>query len=138
MLMSNPLIYPMAAHVGLAALLYALLTVARAPSVWGIGRRPDGTNPWRSIEPRISANLSNQFEWPVFFYVACLISFQQRMTEGPQLWLAWLFIAGRLAHSGVQIFGRSVRLRGIVFAVNFGAVVAMWVSLLVAQSRGAG
>lgn len=60
--MSNLLIYPMAAHVGLTALLYVALTVARAPSVWGLGRRPDGSNPWAAVEPRVSANLSNQFE----------------------------------------------------------------------------
>ena len=52
----------MAAHVGLAALLYALLTAVRAPAIWGVGRKPDGSNPWANIERRISANLSNQFE----------------------------------------------------------------------------
>ena len=102
--MSSPLIYPMAAHVGLAALLYASLTVARAPSVWGVGRRADGSNPWTDIEPRISANLSNQFEWPVFFHVACLLQLAQHAGGHVQLWLAWIFIAGRLAHTGVQVF----------------------------------
>ncbi len=34
--MSQALIVSMAAHVALAALLYVLLTVARAPTVWGI------------------------------------------------------------------------------------------------------
>ena len=71
--MSNTLILPMAAHVAFAAFLYALLTVARAPAVWGFGRRADGSNPWADMEPRISANLSNQFEWPLFFHVACLL-----------------------------------------------------------------
>ena len=130
MIVSNPLIYPMAAHMGLVALLYTLLTVARAPSTWGLGRRPDGTNPWKDVEPRISANLSNQFEWPLFFYVACLIFLQRPMTEGPQLWLAWLFVAGRFAHSYVQIFTTNVRLRGAVFTVNFIAVIALWALLL--------
>jgi hypothetical protein len=31
----------MAAHVGLTAFLYALLTAVRAPTVWGVGRVPD-------------------------------------------------------------------------------------------------
>jgi hypothetical protein len=35
----------MLAHVLLASFLYPLLTVARAPAIWGIGRRPDGSNP---------------------------------------------------------------------------------------------
>ena len=133
--MTSPLIYPMAAHVALTALLYALLTVARAPSVWSLGRRPDGSNPWASFEPRISANLSNQFEWPLLFYVACLLLLEQHAVEHVQLWLAWVFVAGRLMHTGVQVFTTNVRLRGIVFTVNFVAVLAMWVWLLLASSR---
>lgn len=124
--MRHSLIYPMAAHVALAAFLYVLLTIARAPSVWGIGRRPDGSNPWASVEPRISANLANQFEWPVLFYAACLLLFQQG-TGRPALVLAWIFVGGRLLHSAVQIFTTNIRLRGIVFTVNFIAVLGLWV-----------
>lgn len=127
--MTHPLLYPMAAHVALAAGLYVLLTVARAPAIWGIGRRADGSNPWAGIEPRISANLSNQFEWPLFFHVACLLL----LTRPPStlaLGLAWLFIAGRLAHSAVQILTANVRLRGLVYTINFLAVLGLWGLLL--------
>lgn len=130
--MSNPLIYPMAAHVGLTALLYVLLTLARAPSIWGVGRRADGSNPWAGIEPRISANLSNQFEWPLFFYAACLALLELHAVDRLTIGLAWLFVAGRLMHTGVQVFTTNVRLRGIVFTVNFIAVLGMWVGLLLA------
>lgn len=129
--MHSPLIHPMATHVGLTAFLYVLLTVARAPSVWGPGRRADGSNPWADVEPRISANLSNQFEWPLFFHAACLLLIQQLAVSSLQLWLAWTFIAGRVAHSCVQILTRNVRLRGLVFAVNFLAVLGLWLCLLV-------
>jgi hypothetical protein len=128
--MSNPLIFPMAAHVALAALLYVALTVVRAPSVWGIGRLPDGSNPWATIERRISANLSNQFEWPLFFYVACLLLLEQHDTQPLQVWLAWLFVAGRFLHSCIQVFTTNVRLRGVVFTINFLAVLGMWLLLL--------
>jgi len=127
--MADPLIFPMAAHVAHAAILYVLLTIARAPAVWGVGRRPDGSDPWSGIEPRISANLSNQFELPVFFYAACLILLQHeagRLT----LTLAWVFVVGRLLHSCVQILTTNVRLRGLVFTVNFIAVLALWVVVL--------
>ncbi|RQP24945.1 MAPEG family protein [Piscinibacter terrae] len=129
--MHSPLIYPMAAHVGLTAFLYVLLTVARAPSVWGPGRRADGSNPWTDVEPRISANLSNQFEWPLFFHAACLLLIQQQAVTSLQLWLAWAFVAGRIAHSCVQVLTRNVRLRGAVFTVNFLAVLGLWIGLLV-------
>jgi len=128
--MSSSLIYPMVAHVALTALLYVMLTVARAPSVWGLGRQPNGSNPWENVEPRISANLSNQFEWPLFFHVACLLLLQQQAVERPQLWLAWVFVAGRLIHSYVQVFTTNIRLRGLVFTINFVAVLAMWSWLL--------
>lgn len=127
--MSQTLILPMAAHVALATLLYALLTVARAPAVWGVGRRGDGGDPWAGIEPRISANLSNQFEWPLFFHVACLLLAPMHPTP-LALWLAWTFIAGRLLHSTVQIFIGDVRVRGVAFTVNFVAVLGMWVLVL--------
>ena len=51
--MPHALILPMVAHVTLAGLLFTLLTIARAPAIWGIGRRGDGSNPWASVEPRI-------------------------------------------------------------------------------------
>lgn len=121
----------MAAHVALAALLYAALTVARAPVVWGVGRRPDGSNPFESFEPRISANLANQFEWPLFFHAACLLLLHLELEPSPTVaLLAWTFVIGRLLHSGVQIFTGNVRLRGLVFAVNFLAVLGLWYVLV--------
>ena len=124
--MPHPLVLPMATHVALTALLYALLTIARAPKIWGIGKGQDGSNPWAGIEPRISANLSNQFEWPLFFYAACLLLIHYQSTSSNAVALAWIFIAGRLIHSFVQIFTTNVRLRGLVFTINFLAVLSMW------------
>ncbi len=132
--MHSPLIAPMAAHVALAAFLYVLLTVARAPAVWGIGRRADGGNPWAGVEPRIGANLSNQFEWPLFFHVACLLLLQAQ--AGPMaVALAWTFVAGRVLHSAVQILTGNVRLRGAVFTLNFLAVLGLWGEVLMTLRR---
>lgn len=122
----------MTAHVALAALLYMLLTLARAPAVWGIGRRADGVNPWAAVEPRISANLSNQFEWPLFFHVACLILLQLE-PSATAIALAWVFVAGRVLHSAVQILTRNIRLRGIIFTVNFLAVIGLWIVVVQAS-----
>ena len=127
---TSELIYPMFFHVGWAALLYALLTVVRAPAVWGVGVRPDGSNPWASVEPRVSANLTNQFEWPLFFYIVCVLQIiAGGAIDTAQIWLAWIFIVGRVLHSLIHILTTNVRLRGLVFTVNFLAVLAMWVLL---------
>lgn len=123
------LLLPMTVHVALAAVLYVLLTVARAPAIWGIGRRADGGNPWATLEPRISANLSNQFEWPLFFHLACVL-LMTLGTGATAVALAWAFVSGRVLHSGVQIMTGNVRLRGLVFTVNFLAVLGLWGHLL--------
>lgn len=133
--MEHPLILPMATHVALVAFLYLLLTAARAPRVWSIGKRPDGSNPWAAIEPRISSNLTNQFEWPLFFYAACLLLIHSNSVSGVAPILAWVFVVGRLAHSCVQILTANVRLRGLVFTINFLATLGLWVVIL--QPRAA-
>ena len=132
--MPHPLIIPMAAHVALAAFLYVMLTVARAPAIWGIGRRPDGSNPWSKIEPRISANLSNQFEWPLLFYAACLILLQSDTSRFSRV-LAWIFVMGRVLHSLVQILTANIRLRGAVFTINFVAVLGLWAMVVLVAFR---
>ena len=130
--MPHSLLLPMAAHVALAAWLYVLLTVVRAPAIWGIGRLPDGSNPWARFEPRISANLRNQFEWPLFFHVACVMLLQTQ-ASAIALALAWGFVAGRLLHSCVQILTTNIRLRGLVFTINFLAVLGLWVLLVLSR-----
>ena len=120
----------MAAHIALASFLYVLLTIARAPKVWGIGKKADGSNPWAVVEPRISANLSNQFEWPVFFYAACILLIQNQSALAAAVWLAWIFILGRVVHSCVQILTTNVRLRGLVFTINFLATLGLWVFVI--------
>ena len=132
--MAHPLILPMVAHVAFTALLYVLLTIARAPKVWGIGQRPDGSNPWAAVEPRISANLSNQFEWPLFFYAACLLLIQGHIESPAAAFLAWVFIGGRLVHSYVQIRTTNIRLRGLAFTINFLATLGLWVVVLQARA----
>jgi hypothetical protein len=124
--MLHPLILPMAAHVGLTSFLYVLLTIARSPNVWGVGQRADGSNPWAVVEPRISANLSNQFEWPVLFYAACLLLIQHQLEAHAAVQLAWVFVIGRVAHTCVQILTTNIRLRGLVFTINFLATLGLW------------
>jgi hypothetical protein len=124
--MLQQLVIPMLAHVLLAACLYAALTIVRAPAIWGLGRRSDGSNPFARFESRISANLSNQFEWPLLFYVACILLHLLGATDPTAVTLAWAFVGGRIVHTGVQVGTTNVRLRGAVFTVNFLAVLGLW------------
>ena len=133
----SSLLAPMFMHIFLCALLYVFLTLARAPSVWGVGKNKDGSNPFADIQPKVSANLSNQFEWPLFFHVVCalLIALGEPISNS-QVSLAWVFVIGRVLHSLVQIFTDNIRLRGLVFTINFVAVLAMWLLLFIEQVLG--
>lgn len=127
--MSNTFLYPILFHIFWLVLLYTLLTIFRAPKIWGVGANSDGSNPFATFEPRVSANLSNQFEWPVLFYAICTILISRPEFYQPiYLGLAWLFVFGRVVHSGVQILTANIRLRGLVFTINFAAVIAMWLN----------
>lgn len=48
------------------------------------------------------------------------------MESSAALALAWLFLLGRLVHGAVQILTSNVRLRGLVFTINFLAVLGLW------------
>ena len=130
--MSTELFAPLLSYILGVAFLYALLTLMRAPVIWGIGADSEGKNPYADIEPRASANLSNQFEWPVLFYLICAILIARpEFYQGFYLWLAWIFVLGRVLHSIVQIFTKNIRLRGTVFNINFLAVLIMWGALCI-------
>ena len=125
--MSNVLFTPIFVYILWISFIYVILTIMRAPSVWGIGRNSNGTNPFSNIEVRASANLSNQFEWPVIFWVISLILIARpEFYQTVYLWLTWLFVFGRLVHSLIHIFTTNIRLRGMVFNINFLAVLMMW------------
>lgn len=132
--MTYPIFIPMFIHILWVAILYGLLTLFRAPTVWGLGPKRDETNPYEKIKRKVSANLSNQFEWPIFFYIICLlVILTGEESNQKYLWLAWLFIAGRLSHSFVHIITDNIRLRGLVFTINFLAVLGMWTLFLLGQ-----
>jgi len=131
--MINLLFIPMLVYVLWVIVLYVLLTLMRGPKVWGIGLNSDGSNPFTNIELRTSANLTNQFELPVLFYALCVVLISRpEFLQSIYVWLAWVFVVGRILHSVIQIFTSNVRLRGLVFTVNFVSVIAMWCVLSVA------
>lgn len=129
--MYSPLIYPVFSHIVWTAFLYVVLTLVRAPTVWRLGIRRDGANPWQHIEPKVSANLSNQFEWPLFFHIICVfLIVEKSVYDSTYLYLAWIFVVGRILHSHVHILTSNIRVRGLVFTINFLAVFSMWVLLV--------
>ena len=126
---SNFIFWGMFFHVCWVVLLYVALTVLRAPTAWGIDTKSGSIAKFAVYEPKVSANLSNQFEWPLLFYACCILILDTGITDSYQSSLVLIFILGRVIHSFVHIFTNNIRLRGAVFTINFLAVFLMWLRL---------
>lgn len=126
---------PLLLHFGLVAVLYVVLTWARLVVVKrGQASKADFAR--ADGDPRLSAriqrNLANQFEAPVFAWIGVILLILMNAVGPADVAAAWLFLIGRLIHSGVQCTGDNVALRGQVFMINFIAVLwlmghAAWV-----------
>lgn len=128
------ILLPAAAHLALVAALYAWLSVERLFNVMARrGRYSDLVTPGGDAgrAARVAANLSNQFEAPALFYPLVLALWAAAMVSALDVALAFVFVAGRLIHTGVQTLSRNVPLRGLVFSINFTALLAMWVWFLI-------
>lgn len=122
MSLTAQLLLPLFLHFGLVVILYAALTGARLVAVRrgdaakSDFARADGDPP---VSARIQRNLANQFEAPVFVWVASLVLILTDRLTGWDVVAAWVFLAGRLMHTAVQCSGDNVALRGQVFTINF-------------------
>lgn len=123
------LIEAMLIHVCWVSFLYFVLTVLRAPVAWGLDFKSGAITSLRSYEPKVGANLSNQFEWPLVFYTSAVLAVSFSIEDVIFNTLAWCFIAGRIVHSAIHILTDNVRLRGAVFSINFVAAFLMWIRL---------
>lgn len=130
---ARSILLPAAAHLVLVAFLYLWLTMERLGAVRARKRRySDLQFPGGDVErgARVAANLRNQFEAPMLFYPLVLALWATQTVSVAMVWLAWLFVAGRVLHTGVQTLTGNVPLRGAVFTINFLALAGMWALFL--------
>ncbi len=123
-------ILPFLLHFALVCGLYAWLTLERQIAVLKKEVRVGdfvnaGADPERSR--RIARNVANQFELPVFALFAALFLYFSGHIAPVDVAAAWLFLAGRVIHTGVQTLTNNVPLRGIVYTITFVAVVMLMV-----------
>ena len=130
------LLWPLSIHLGLIFFLYAWLTVERKRAA---ARGEASLDDYRTYDREplrarlIANNIANQFELPVLYYAVTAMLLASPQIPSVQLFLAWIFVGGRIAHSFVHILSPDVALRGNVFTVNFLALFAMWALFLWAR-----
>lgn len=127
---------PFLGHFALVGALLVVLAWQRAGAVLAGEVKVDDYARVSGDAPRsrrVQRNLSNQFELPMFAYFAAAVLIATNSVEQGDIVAAWVFLAGRVAHSAVQGLSDNVRLRGLVFCINAAAVFyLMWrVAMLV-------
>jgi len=76
-------------------------------------------------------NLMNLLELPILFYVLCLTLFVSGRVTELQLWLAWIYVALRAAHSLVHLTFNQIVVRLLLFAVSTFVLMTMWILFFV-------
>lgn len=129
--MTSPIaiFWPVLAQVLLTFVIYALVSSRRIGAIKaGAAKVADFRVP--SIEPEPSAtaarNLSNQFELPVLFYVACISFYVTAGAGTVAVLLAWAFVLSRVAHAYVHVTSNRVGLRRKLFMVGFAINFIQW------------
>ena len=136
---AGSILWPVLGHLALVQVLFAMVSLRRWQAVregqarYGQMARAGG-EPERSR--RWARNLDNQFQVPMLFYALVSLLYATDTLEPMQTALAWVFLAGRVAHTAVQVSGDDVKLRGRVFAVNYLALSAMWLLFLWRMATG--
>lgn len=81
-------------------------------------------------------NYMNLLEFPVLFYVICLMNYAAHSVDRTVLLLAWCFVGIRFIHSLIHLTINIVGLRAIIFGLGTLPVTAMWVLFLLKQFPG--
>lgn len=66
----------------------------------------------------VADNYNHLHEQPTIFYALAIYSFLVGVGDPLNIWLAWAYVALRIAHSLAQIVIRNVRLRFFIFAAG--------------------
>ncbi|QKD04352.1 MAPEG family protein [Mesorhizobium loti] len=122
--------WPMLAHVLLIYIVYCVLGRRRYGAVKS-GEAKVGQYKVRSTEPAssatVAANLVNQFELPVLFYVLCLTLHVTNGVNYLTLALMWIFVASRYVHAWVHLTSNNLLLRNRSFVVGAVVILLGWI-----------
>lgn len=132
---TSSVLLPLAGHLLLVLFLYAWLSALRAINVARGGAYRDLAlpKPETGITHRVAANLKNQFEAPALLYPLVLLLWCTEQADQIDVLLLWVFLLGRIIHSAVQALTTNVPLRGVLFTLNFLAIVALWAKFLMTE-----
>ena len=78
---------------------------------------------------RIGRHYQNLLEFPIFFYMTCIIAMHFNQEAAVVSW-AWLFVFARISQSVIHLTINHVFFRMLSFALGIVAVIGMWLTLI--------
>ena len=128
------LILAMAAQVLLTIILLILMGRERIPRVMSGEVAIKDIAVDRSAYPlkaRLLSNcFDNQFQLPILFYVAGLLTLWAGAVSWLELLLAWAFVALRYAHAAIHITTNRVEHRFAAYTAGLAVLCALWLWLV--------
>ena len=131
----KPLLIPLLAQVALTFIVMLVMYRKRIAEMKSKRIHPQRTKT-RSAAQRVltnsepaSNNYSHQFESPVLFYVAILLTLILMVQDSIIVTLAWTYVASRYIHSFIHVTYNRVMHRFSVFIFSSFVLLAMWVRL---------
>ncbi|WP_233135943.1 MAPEG family protein [Agrobacterium vaccinii] len=126
---TTAMFWPMIAHAFLVFGLYVLLFLRRKKFTF---TSREAIQRFRDVGEEseqsklVNKNLANQFEMPMLFHAVCLLLYITDADNIATIILAWIFVAGRYAHSYVHVTSNRLRYRAPAFAISFASLILMW------------
>lgn len=129
---ATALLTPMFALAAWTAFVQVLIPIARVRAAMkGQVTVDDFTfGESRAVPPETSLpnrNYMNLLEFPVLFYVGCLVAYTATQPTPFMVQLAWAFVAARVLHSIVHLSYNKVAHRGLLFGAGNVILVTLWV-----------
>ena len=140
--MSNAMMGPILAQVGLTLVTLLILYARRIPAMVAVKPTNETMQDKKSLQAlpapaRFAAeNYNHQFEAPVLFYVMCIGAMVAGLANEASLMLAWVYVALRALHTAIHITYNRVMHRFMVFLTSSIVLIAMF-GVLAMQYWGA-
>ena len=126
------MIWPMISLVGLTAVVWVLMYHRRLSEMHARKIKPQELSTLSQAADKLTnvtaaENFSNLLETPVLFYVLCLALYVTGSATEVQIFLAWLYVALRVVHSGIHVTVNHVVSRWFFYVSSTLCLFAMWV-----------
>ena len=130
------MIYPLSMMLLLVLILFCLLFVARMTALYSKAVDFKYFQLFKGAQApdylaKVTNNVNNLFEVPPIFYMAAILVLVLGIETDSMVFNAWGFVITRYVHSFVHVTLNNYLMRGGIFTVSIGFLIALWVEILI-------